>query len=182
MYVFLDIETTGLDPKIGDVLEVGMVVYDNNFNKLGVFSEVAHFSYAPNMTWIDDFVVEMHTKNGLWEECRNSNRSLRAVELDAIEFLMASGWNGQPMAGSTINFDRAWLEHHLPKLAAKFHYRNIDVSTMKNLWTMYEMPELQANIKKEAHRAVADCEESAMALLAMLSELEFPLNVASPSF
>ena len=184
-YVFLDLETTGLDPNLSDILEVGIVVYDKNFNKLGVFNEVAHYRH-PNTNssacnpWVDPHVIDMHTKNGLWTECDASQRSLRQVERDAIEFLKAGGWEKQPLAGSTINFDRSFLQTHMLKLHDVFHYRNIDVSSFKNIWKMYDMPELQANEKKEAHRAVPDCEESAMALLAMLSELEFPLNVATP--
>lgn len=183
-YVFVDLETTGLDPNLSDILEVGIVVYDKNFNKLGVFSEVAHYRHPDKnpSTWIDPFVVQMHTKNGLWDECDASQHSLRQVELDAIEFLKAGGWVRQPLAGSTINFDRSFLQRHMLKLHDTFHYRNIDVSSFKNVWKMYDMPELRANEKKEAHRAIPDCEESAMALLAMLTELEFPLNVATPKF
>ena len=181
-YVFVDLETSGLDPNLCDILEVGIVVYDKNFNKLGVFGEVAHYRDPRRVgnDLIHPTVIEMHTKNGLWDEAHQSGNSLRAVELAAIEFLEASGWNKQPMAGSTISFDRSFLARHMPKLNDTFHYRNVDVSTLKNLWKMYDMPELQANEKKEVHRAVPDCEESAMALLAMLSELEFPLNVATP--
>lgn len=181
-YVFLDLETTGLDPNLSDILEVGIVVYDKNFNKLGVFNEVAHYRHPDKnpSTWVDLFVINMHTKNGLWDECDASQRSLRQVEHDAIEFLKAGGWENQPLAGSTINFDRSFLRTHMLKLHDCFHYRNIDVSSFKNVWKMYDMPELQANKKGEAHRAVPDCEESAMSLLAMLTELEFPLNVATP--
>lgn len=183
-YVFLDLETTGLDPNLSDILEVGIVVYDKNFNKLGVFSEVAHYRHPDKnpSTWIDPFVVNMHTMNGLWDECDASQRSLRQIELDAIEFLKAGGWIKQPLAGSTINFDRSFLQTHMLKLHDVFHYRNIDVSSFKNVWNMYDMPELVSNNAESNHRAVVDCEGSAMALLAMLIELEFPLNVAAPKF
>lgn len=182
MYVFLDLETTGLDPNLCDILEVGIVVYDKNFNKLGVFSEVAHYrhpSTQPN-TWIDPFVIKMHTENGLWDEANTAPNSLRAVEEHAIEFLKAGEWTKLPLSGSTINFDRSFLQKHLTRLHDIFHYRNIDVSSFKNVWKMYDMPELVAIKPSNKHRAVADCEESAMALLAMLAELEFPLNVATP--
>lgn len=182
IYVFLDLETTGLDPKLCDILEVGIVIYDKNFNKLAVFNEVAHYPdpRRSDSTWIDPFVIDMHTKNGLWDAAYSSGNSLRAVEKAAIEFLKEGGWDKQPMAGSTINFDRSFLAQHMPALNEVFHYRNIDVSTLKNLWAMYELPALQSLAPAGTHRAVADCEDSAMSLLAMLSELEFPLNVATP--
>ena len=181
-YVFVDLETSGLDPELCDILEVGIVVYDKNFNKLAVFNEVAHF-YDPrrkDSTWIDPFVIDMHTKNGLWDECHSSGNSLKAVEQAAVEFLKESGWDKQPMAGSTISFDRAFLKKHMPKLEATFHYRNIDVSTLKILWNMYGLEPLKANVPVGTHRAISDCDDSAMSLLAMLTELEFPLNVATP--
>lgn len=183
MYVFLDLETTGLDPNLCDILEVGIVVYDKNFNKLGVFNGVAHYRdpRRDNPTWIDPYVLEMHTKNGLWDECDHSGNSLKAVELAAIEFLKEGGWDKLPMCGSTINFDRSFLAHHMVRLHDIFHYRNIDVSSFKSVWRMYGMPDLETIEAASNHRAVADCEDSAMALLAMLAELEFPLNVAAPS-
>lgn len=181
-YVFVDLETTGLEPDLNDILEVGIVVYDKNFNKLGVFNEVAHYRHPDKnpSTWVDPYVVDMHNKNGLWDACEASSHSLRWIETEAVEFLKSNGWTKLPLAGSTINFDRSFLAHRMRRLHDVFHYRNIDVSTLKNLWKMYDMPNLTSNEKKNAHRAVADCEESAMALLAMLSELEFPLNVATP--
>lgn len=158
-YVFLDLETTGLVPKTCAILEVGILVTDKSFNKLGTFSEVAYFDFDRHRGTIPLIVQEMHDKNNLWKECKESQRSLRQVELDALSFLEGGEWLNQRLTGNTINFDRAFLALHMPELHDAFHYRNYDVSTLRGLFANYNWP---ADVSPDAsgHRALSDCYES----------------------
>lgn len=160
-YVFVDLETTGLDEIVGDVLEVGILVADNNFNVIANFDEVVY--YPPNqIADLDDRVIDMHTKNGLWDKCAHSSNSLRGVQEHALGFLSACSIDLKlepksiELAGSTISFDRAWMKRHTPKLESWFHYRNIDVSSLKVLIKKYGLTDFEGE-KKEAHRALDDC-------------------------
>lgn len=160
-YVFLDLETTGLDENLGEVLELGILVTDVNFNVLATFDEVVNFRHPIRGT-IDDFVFDMHTRNGLWDKTDKSQNSLRGVEKDALAFLSncvdSIDWGSVKieLSGSTISFDRAWMKKHMPALEDWFHYRNIDVSSTKIMFKKYNLPDYTGD-KKEAHRALDDC-------------------------
>lgn len=157
-YVVVDVETTGLDPAVCDLLEVGILVADKNFHILSQFSEVIYFDLDKHVG-IDGFVVDMHTKNGLWAECKVSTHSLGGVEKSAIEFLKAEGVEGQPMCGSTIQFDRSFISYHMPELNKRFHYRHIDVSSFKNVFKKYgwSVTTPPVNAFATPHRAGPDC-------------------------
>jgi len=162
-YVFLDLETTGLDENLGSVLELGIVVADINLQPIGSFQQILQFDdprYEYENCGIDDFVIDMHTKNGLWDICAESYTVRATAELAALDFLADYS---EPkiieLSGSTISFDRAWLKKHMPKLENWFHYRNIDVSSYKAMFKKYNLPERPVKAVG-AHRAVSDCYDS----------------------
>ena len=160
-YVIVDIESTGLDPDIDQILELGILVADKNFSILGEFSEVAYFDLELQRPGINDFVIDMHTKNGLWEECKASRTSLAGLTVDAIHFLEGGEWTNQPMCGSTIQFDRSFISQYMPKLNAKFHYRHIDVSSFKNVWAKYDWPTWNTGYQAgKTHRSLPDCRDT----------------------
>jgi len=169
-FVVLDIETTGLDPALDSILEVGILVIDKRFEKIAEFSEVCYFDFELSKSGIDGFVQNMHENNGLWAECAKSQRGRPGIEREAIKFLTDGGWAGQPMTGSTINFDRSFLQMHMPTLEKTFHYRNIDISTLKGLFNKFKW-DVNKPKSEDAHRALPDCYDSAAELRAYVKAM-----------
>lgn len=146
-FVFLDIETTGLDPQRGEILEIGIVLYDTSLQEIDAENWVIITDEAKaavrNLLDSDDggdkYVADMHTKNGLAKEIldsrsldNDSEHTKRWYMLDIIEWLEDRGATGQPMCGASIgSLDRPFLRHHMPELESAFHYRSIDVSSFR---------------------------------------------------
>jgi oligoribonuclease len=163
---WLDFETTGFDDlynkEIYDhtILEIGLVVTDNYFKQIASLTMVVHHDQQLIMPLCDDVVKEMHTKNGLFTDVAASTLSLAEAERLAIEFLESHGVGpkSSPLTGNGISFDRNYLKAHMPALNAHFHYRNFDISAVKEFIKSIE-PGLEPE-KKRAHRAMDDILES----------------------
>lgn len=156
--VWLDLETTGLKPNVDQILEVGIVITDFNLNILSTFREVVA-SDKETERLMSDFVKEMHTKSGLLKEAE-TGASLKEVEKDALNFLKDAGIPTKlPLAGSNVSFDRSFIEVQMEEFEKYFHYRNIDVSSIKELCAIW-YPEIEMPKKKEVHRSIEDLEES----------------------
>lgn len=161
---WVDVETTGLDTRSCALLELGLVVTDDHLNLVAAKSWVCYYDrevFKP-ATPIVPVVIDMHEKNGLWEECRTSRLGLQQIESDAIEFLHLHSASRSPMCGSTVSFDRAVLQSHMPNLVNLFHYRHIDVSSFVEVagrWQIPIMPEAEDNLvlpEAREHRALGD--------------------------
>lgn len=174
--VWVDLETTGLDPQKDDILEVSVIVTDQN-----LVMQDAPFTRVvlPGPGWADKiqankYVREMHNKSGLRAELdaisdlpfsERRHHFLHTVEEGAVEYLQQFGESfTMPLAGSTVNFDRAFLLEHMRYVHEYLHYRNIDVSTVKRCAAMW-VPEVAAAWEAQAvvdkvHRAEADLRES----------------------
>jgi len=158
MYVFLDLETTGLDPNNDLILEVGVAVYDDELSLRAIWSDVIYCD-KNTIKNLAPYVDRLHTKNGLWEACKNSTKSIDDIEINIIKFLNNfADPETEPLCGSTISFDRSFLKAQMPQLESWFHYRNVDVSSFGIVLEKLGIPRPP---KKEAHRVVADCIESA---------------------
>lgn len=156
--VFLDLETTGLYLKQGSILEIALIVVE-----VPRLTEVARFSTvcAPNdwtqLQKMDPVVVKMHTESGLLAElqaCRATLRTASQVEPALCVWLLnQTGGEKVYLAGSNPDFDRRWLEEHMPNLARKFSHRNFDVNTF------FILREWIAGKEKHGtkHRALDDC-------------------------
>lgn len=168
MLVWVDIETSGLDPDRDYMLELGIVITDDNLVTLtkqangddltAVFSGLVHPEDCRLSVLRDsmsEFVRDMHDANGLWAELESGrgNEADRVAE-SAIEFLKTFDALGQPMAGSSVHFDRGFIETDMPDLARVFGYRNIDVSTLKELASRWDCKPCPKGVAE--HRAVAD--------------------------
>lgn len=158
MIVWVDVETTGLDPSKGDLLEVGLVATDDKLNPVSKTSVLMHepVSYED----IHPDVRAMHAASGLFLACEARGSDLVACEAFLCCWIDRLGCEEPPpMAGSTVSFDRAWLKAKMPRLESKFHYRNIDVSTLKELNKRFGwVPEWEGD--RDTHRALPDLEDS----------------------
>jgi len=160
-WVWLDLEMTGLSPERDRVIEVAMVVTDAN---LEVVAEapvwVVHQSDA-TLAGMDAWNTGTHTRSGLVERVRASQHDEAAVEIEALAWLRQHlAAKASPMCGNSIGQDRRFLAIHMPQLEAFFHYRNLDVSTLKELSRSWYPTEFAAFKKKTRHEALADVYES----------------------
>lgn len=161
MIVVVDIETTGLEPNDNLILELGMIITDDNFNLLTSFNKICHYSKEDlsDINPIDPIVQEMHEASGLWTLVRGQQSiELEDVEEAAVRFLNEFNATGNPMCGSSVHFDRAFIKLCMPKLNNLFHYRNIDVSTVKNLCEKWNPEVFEKRPEgRKVHRVIFDC-------------------------
>lgn len=175
MLIWVDIETTGLDPSVDELLEVGMIVtYDDLDEVYRKSWVIRHKSFRFNTP----FVAKMHAGSGLLDECyedydriRKNNIGLYDLRSEVFNFLReceeksAETVFGSPMAGASVHFDREFLKVKEPGLMKYFSYRNLDVSTIGRLAETWR-PDLkdEAPKKRDIHRALPDLEDSIEAL------------------
>lgn len=159
--VWIDLETTGLDPAKGHILEVGWAVVENPYDDLSkvITSRTALFCQRHQPCEVDPFVLAMHTSNNLWWEC---NALAMSLPLGHIESLLLSALPGPDrsytLAGSSVHFDLAWLRVHMPRVAAKFSHRLLDVSAVYLFAKGIGMPEIEKT--GAAHRVTGDIIDS----------------------
>lgn len=155
--IWIDIETTGLDPQLDHILEVAVMTsqLSDSFNAKPLYHAVLGYRRDDWSRKIDPFVLEMHTKNRLFEECSKSNIARHHVALDLTKEIP----KGSILAGSSVHFDRAFIEEHFLalRLHAPFSHRHYDVSAIKLFCESLGMPRIP---KGEAHRAKEDVLES----------------------
>jgi oligoribonuclease len=159
--VWCDMEMTGLDPDKDRIIEVAVVVTDSELNILAEGPVYVIHQSDEIMDGMDAWNKGTHGRSGLIERVKNSTVTEAEAEVALIEFLKQYVPAGKsPMSGNTICQDRRFMARGMPKLEAFFHYRNLDVSTLKELCRRWK-PELVAGFKKkQAHTALADILES----------------------
>lgn len=159
MLVWVDIETTGLDPERDLVLEVAFLLSDDVLHPILDESYVIHHRTLPPM---DTVVREMHGKNGLLDEVSNAILPPTAVEVLLQDFLKHYvGKEPLTLAGSSPHFDRAFLRKHMHSVEALFHYRMVDVSTVKELAKRWRPSVYESRPKGlQKHRALSDIHDS----------------------
>ena len=159
--VWVDMEMTGLDPDKDRIIEVAVVVTDSELNILAEGPVYVIHQSDEIMDGMDAWNKGTHGRSGLIDRVKNSTVTEAEAETALIEFLKQYVPAGKsPMSGNTICQDRRFMARGMPKLEAFFHYRNLDVSTLKELCRRWK-PELVAGFKKkQAHTALADILES----------------------
>ena len=159
--VWVDMEMTGLDPDSDRIIEVAVVVTDMHLNVLAEGPVFAIHQSDETMDKMDAWNKGTHGRSGLIERVKTSTVSEADAEVALIDFLKQYVPAGKsPMCGNTICQDRRFMVRGMPKLEAFFHYRNLDVSTLKELCRRWK-PELIAGFKKhQKHTALADILES----------------------
>jgi len=159
--VWIDMEMTGLDPDRDRVIELAAIVTDANLNVLAEGPVFAIHQADEVLDSMDAWNKGTHTRSGLIDRVKTSSISELQAASEMIEFLKRYVPAGKsPMCGNSICQDRRFMARHMPTLEAFFHYRNVDVSTIKELCRRWR-PELIAGFKKhQLHTALADIRES----------------------
>lgn len=159
--VWIDLEMTGLDPASDSIIEIATLVTDQDLNLLAEGPELAIHHSLETLEAMDDWNRSTHGKSGLWDRVLASETSLGEAEAQTVEFL--SKWipaGKSPICGNSICQDRRFLVRLMPTLEAYFHYRNLDVSTLKELARRWSPALLDGYSKAGSHTALADIRES----------------------
>jgi oligoribonuclease len=160
--VWIDCEMTGLDLEIDELVEIAVVITDFELNVLDPGLSIVIRPDASALENMSAFVRDMHTTSGLIEEIPNG-KSLAEAEYEVLEYVLkyAPGTRTAPLAGNTIGTDRMFIAKFMPRLDNHLHYRNVDVSSIKELARRW-FPRIYFNApeKHGGHRALADILES----------------------
>ncbi len=159
--IWIDLEMTGLCTRSDSIIEIATVVTDRNLDEVAEGPVLAIRQSQHTMDAMDDWNTRQHSNSGLTERVLNSDVSTRDAELETLDFL--SQWvdeGASPMCGNSICQDRRFLAREMPDLERFFHYRNLDVSTVK-LLAKYWAPEVASGFNKDSsHLALADIRDS----------------------
>ena len=159
--IWIDLEMTGLDPDTDSILEIATLVTDSDLNIVAEGPEFAIAHSLSRLEAMDEWNRNTHAKTGLWQRVLDSRVGLAEAEAETIRFLEAWVPKGKsPICGNSICQDRRFLVRCMPQLEDHFHYRNLDVSTLKELVRRWN-PALLDGFKKEGtHTALSDIRES----------------------
>ena len=159
--VWLDMEMTGLSPDTDRIIEVAMVITDSNLETVAEAPTLVVHQPDSVLDSMDAWNKSTHKKSGLIEKVQASTLDDATVEAQMLAFLKEYvPANISPMCGNSICQDRRFMARWMPQLEAYFHYRNLDVSTLKELAKRWK-PELAKGLKKHGkHEALADIYES----------------------
>ena len=159
--VWIDLEMTGLDTDRDSILEIATVVTDAELNILAEGPEYAVAHDLATLEAMDDWNRNQHRKSGLWDRVLTQGVSMAEAEQRTLDFLKQwVGPRASPICGNSICQDRRFLHRCMPELEKFFHYRNLDVSTLKELARRWA-PGVLAGVQKEsAHTALSDVRDS----------------------
>lgn len=163
--IWIDLEMTGLDTDNDVIIEIATLVTDDNLNILAEGPVLAIHQHDTILNKMDEWNTRQHGQSGLIERVRRSTLSARDAELQTLEFLKK--WvtpKHSPMCGNSICQDRRFMHRLMPELEQFFHYRNLDVSSVKELAKRWR-PEIMSGLKKQAsHLAMDDIRDSIVEL------------------
>lgn len=159
--VWIDLEMTGLNPDLDHIIEIATIVTDAQLQVVAEGPVIAIHQPEPVLAGMDEWNRRTHGESGLAERVRRSTTSARDAELETLAFLQKHAEVGaSPMCGNSICQDRRFLAREMPELEKFFHYRNLDVSTLKELARRWA-PEVLAGLQKSSkHLALDDIRES----------------------
>jgi len=159
--VWIDLEMTGLNPDTDKVLEIATIVTDAQLNILAEGPVLAIHQSDEVLNNMDEWCTNTHGASGLTQRCKDSNVTEQQAIEQTLDFLKQYVPQGvSPLCGNSIGQDRRFMVRHMPELEAYFHYRNIDVSTIKELVRRWQPDVLKGFHKKGVHLALDDIRES----------------------
>ena len=161
--VWIDLEMTGLNPQIHKIIEIATIITDSELNIIAKGPDLEINASDDELNKMNAYVKDMHTKSGLIDEVRKSSLTIRDAEIETLEFINEhiKAKNKPPVCGNSIGTDRRFLDAQMNDLENRFHYRVVDVSSIKELANRW-YPDVNRNIpsKAENHRALEDIIES----------------------
>ena len=159
--VWVDMEMSGLLPETDRILEIAMIVTDGDLNIVAEGPVLVVHQEDAVLDRMDSWNKGTHSKSGLIDKVKLSTLTEAEVEAECLAFLKQHVKSSiSPMCGNTIHQDRRFMNRYMPKLEAYFHYRNIDVSTIKELCKRWQPEIAKGFSKQQAHTALADIIES----------------------
>jgi oligoribonuclease len=158
--IWIDLEMTGLDPEKDFILEIASVVTDNKLELVAEGPDIAINQPEEILASMDEWAMTHHKKSGLLDRARASSHDCQSAEQETLAFLsIYCRKEVSPLCGNSVWQDRRFLKRHMPCLEEFFHYRNIDVSTIKELVRRW-YPSLPPYKKQKSHLALSDIKES----------------------
>ncbi|MES2664227.1 MAG: oligoribonuclease [Pseudomonadota bacterium] len=165
--IWIDLEMTGLDPQHNTIIEIATIVTDSHLNILAEGPVIAIHQPEHILALMDEWNTKQHNASGLVKRIQISSETLQSAERKTIEFLQQYIKPGKsPMCGNSICQDRRFLANWMPELERFFHYRNLDVSTVKELAKRWSPAVFKAHKKDSQHLALQDIRDS-------IAELEY---------
>ncbi len=159
--IWIDLEMTGLDTDADSILEIATIITDNDLNVLAEGPVFAIRHEVDRMESMDSWNRNQHSGSGLWQRVLDSTTDHAQAERATVDFLKAWVPPGKsPMCGNSICQDRRFLHRQMPQLERHFHYRNLDVSTLKELARRWSPQVGKGFSKDSAHTALSDIRDS----------------------
>jgi oligoribonuclease len=180
--LWLDMEMTGLDPERDRIIELAIVVTDNELEIVAESEALVVHQPDSVLDAMDAWNKSTHGRSGLIDKVRASTLDEPTAEAAMLAF--AARWvpaRASPMAGNSICQDRRFLARYMPALEAHFHYRNLDVSTLKELCKRWQPEVARGFVKRGAHTALADIHESIQEMRYYRERFIAPPASASPA-
>lgn len=179
--IWIDLEMTGLDTTADRIIEIATIVTDTNLQEIATGPVIAVHQPDRILAGMDEWNTRHHRESGLIERVQSSAVSVEEAEQATLEFLRQHVNEGaSPMCGNSICQDRRFLARLMPTLEEFFHYRNLDVSTLKFLAQRWAPEVARGLVKESTHRALADIRDSIAELVYYRDRL-FDADAIRPS-
>ena len=159
--IWIDLEMTGLIPETDVIIEIATVVTDANLNVIEEGPSLAIYQSKELIDGMDEWNTSQHNRSGLVKRVMESKITVTEAESQTLEFLSKHVDSGvSPMCGNSICQDRRFLSNYMPNLEKFFHYRHIDVSTLKELAVRWKPDIISSSFKNSRHLALSDIYDS----------------------
>jgi len=159
--IWLDLEMTGLNTDTDSIIEIATIITDSELNELAEGPVFAITHPEPVLQAMDDWNTEHHQASGLWQRVIDSKANMSEAEQGTLTFLAQwTEFGSSPLCGNSICQDRRFMHRLMPELERWFHYRNLDVSSLKELAARWSPGILKGLVKENRHEALSDIRES----------------------